>query len=199
MDSKITIGVTGGIGSGKSMVCRIIRTLGYPVFYSDTEAKKLYLSNQGVRDMVSNLFGNQAYNSGGLNRKFLAERIYEEPELKSQLEGIIHPAVRDEFARWSQEQTEQLVFNEAAILFETGGYKDYNYTILVISPEKLRMSRIMKRDRLEEEEVRKRFDSQWSDEKKKELATFLIQNDEKSLLIPQVLDVIEKIKQAENI
>ncbi len=193
------IGVTGGIGSGKSVICRIVCTLGYPVFYSDNEAKRILIENGNIRQKVISVFGEEVYSDSGLNRPFLSQKIFSEPSLKEKLENIIHPAVRDEFERWGQLQESPLLFNEAAILFETGGYKSYNYTILVTSPLELRLDRIMKRDGLDRPKVQKRFENQWSDEKKETLASFVISNDEESMLIPQVLEAINKIREVENI
>ena len=144
-------------------------------------------------------FGTDSYTDKGLNRTFLAQQIYSNPQLKSKLESIIHPAVRTHFEEWVEQQSKSLVFAEAAILFETGSYKNYNYTILVTSPLELRISRIMNRDTLSREEVQKRIDNQWSDERKKELADFTIQNNEQNLLIPQVNNIIEKIRNVENL
>ena len=195
MNSKITIGITGGIGSGKSMICRLIDTMGYPVFYSDTEAKRLLIEDSQLRDKVIQIFGEKAYDNTTLNRSFIAQQIFTNPAKKELLEGAVHPSVRKAFKQWSQTQATEFVFNEAAILFETGSYKNFHHTLLVCSPIELRIERIKKRDGISEEEIRHRINNQWSDEQKMKLADFVIQNNEKQLLIPQVIETLEKLKQ----
>lgn len=192
MNTKITIGITGGIGSGKSMVCRIISTLGYPIFYADQEAKALYFQ-ENVRRAVEQLLGSEVYTEEGLNKPFLTQQIYTNPKLKKELEAIIHPAVRSQFQQWVEQQETKLVFAEAAILFETGSYQNYHHTILVTAPKELRISRVRKRDQLSREEVLKRMNNQWSDEKKANMADFIIDNDQEQLLVPQVIELLKKL------
>lgn len=188
------IGITGGIGSGKSIVGKIISTLGFPVFYSDLEAKRIMTHDKSVVAQIKKNFGEEAYINNELNRNFLAEKIFNQPELKNRINAIVHPAVRKAFDDFAQNQKQSLVFNEAAILFETGGYKSFDATILVVADEDLRLKRVMKRDNAPQKAIRERMKNQWSDEKKKSLAEFTIENNEDDLLVPQVEKIIELLE-----
>lgn len=194
MNSKITIGVTGGIGSGKSIVCRIIHTMGYPVFYSDQSAKEILSSDPEVRAQLISLLGIEAYNGTELNRSYIAGIVFSNPDKLAAINNIVHPAVRRAFQEWSVKQKSNMVFNEAAILFETGAYKNFSTTILVTAPDDVRVNRVSQRDGLSAAEVEDRIRNQWPEAKKKELATYCIENDNVSLVIPQVLNILDQIK-----
>lgn len=194
MDKFITIGVTGGIGSGKSYVCRIIEAMGYPVFYSDFEAKKLLNTDSELIKEVRNLFGEMAYQDNQLNKVFLAEQIFKNPELRKELNGLVHPRVRAAFTKFSKDTKSPICFNEAAILFETGSYKNFSKNILVTAPESLKISRLKKRDNSTENQIKLRMDSQWTDEQKSELADFIINNDENEPLLIQITEIINSVK-----
>ncbi len=168
-------------------------SLGYPVFYSDKEAKELMTTSVEIQRNLIDLFGQNAYQNGELNRPFLAQQIFADKSKIQQMNNIVHPAVREHFNNWAKNQNSELVFNEAAILFETGAYKNFDYTILVTADESLRISRVMARDNISEEEVRNRMSKQWSDDKKVELANFVISNNENDLLIPQLNSILEKL------
>jgi dephospho-CoA kinase len=187
------IGLTGGIGSGKSIVAQILITMGYPVFFSDKAGKELMVSNRKVKAEVVELFGDKAYLNGELNRSWVAEMIFHENKLKEKLNAIIHPAVRHAFDEWSSQQKSPLVFNEAAILFETGSYRSFDATVLVTADEEIRIARTMKRDGIRREQVIARIKNQWSDEKKMKLADQIIVNNPESLLVPQVEDVLKHL------
>jgi dephospho-CoA kinase len=187
----IKVGITGGIGSGKSIIGKILTVMGFPVFNSDTEAKLLMVNNDAVIHQVKLAFGNQSYIDNQLNRKYLADQIFNDESLKNKLNQIVHPAVRQEFEKWSQRQTSGIVFNEAAILFETGRYKDFDDTILVTAAEGLRIKRVTERDNTSIEEVRKRMDNQWKDDKKKKLASFIVTNDSNKLVTPQIEHILK--------
>ncbi len=187
------IGITGGIGSGKSLVCTIFEKLGFPVFYSDLEAKRILLEDLNVKSQVISLFGNEAYSVEGLNRKLIANLIFSNEELKFKLNSIIHPVVRENFENWSNIQKAKFVFNEAAILFETGSYKNFDKTILVTAPLSIKIERVIKRDQCSQEEVVQRMNNQWSDEKKIELADYVIINDDKSSLLFQIDQLLSKL------
>lgn len=193
-NSNWTIGITGGIGSGKTTFCQVLEVLGFPVFYSDLEAKKLMMENEEVRFKVIELFGSEAYNKNGINRSFIANQIFSNPALKDKMNAIIHPAVRNHFANWKASQKSDLVFNEAAILFETGSYKQNDKNVLVIADESTRIKRIKIRDNASDEEIKKRMENQWKDEKKIPLADFVIHNNEDDLLLPQALELIQKLQ-----
>lgn len=189
----IKVGITGGIGSGKSIVAKILTVIGFPVFDSDTEAKLLMVNNSTVIQKVKEVFGEEAYIDKQLNRKYLADKIFNNEELKEQLNAIVHPAVRQEFEDWSNRQDSSLVFNEAAILFEIGRYKDFDYTILVTAPEELRIQRVIDRDKTTRKEVLKRMENQWKDEEKKALASFVINNDDEELVTLQIESILRSL------
>lgn len=187
------IGLTGGIGAGKSMVARILTTMDFPVFYSDKVGKSLMSSDTAVINKVKAVFGDQAYNNGELNRSYLANEIFNDQSLKAKLNEIVHPAVRKAFDNWKKEQSAPLVFNEAAILFETGTYKNYDYNILVTAPQETRIQRVQDRDNISKDQVLERMNNQWPDDKKRKLCDFEIINDGNTLLVPQVEKVIKMI------
>ncbi|MEX1192513.1 MAG: dephospho-CoA kinase [Brumimicrobium sp.] len=187
------IGLTGGIGSGKSIIGKILSIIGFPVFYSDAIGKMLMTEDQSVVSKVKELFGSDAYIKGKLNRTYISEKVFKNPNLKEKLNQIVHPAVRKNFDNWCSQQVTPLVFNEAAILFETGSYKNFDALILVTADEKTRINRVMKRDQVSKQQVLERINNQWSDDKKKKLADFIISNDDNDLLIPQVESIVKQL------
>ena len=189
----LKIGITGGIGSGKTTVSRIIEELGYPVFYSDIEAKALMTSNAKVIAAVKKLFGEEAYAHGNLNRTHLARVVFDNPSLLKSLNAVIHPEVRLEFESFCERnKAKKLLFNEAAILFETGAYKTFDFNVLVTADANLRIQRVIHRDNVSKNEVLSRMKNQWSDELKRPLADFIIFNNQEELM-PQIQDVIESL------
>ena len=170
------IGLTGGIGSGKSTVAEYFRELGIPVFDSDSAAKRLMNDSEQLRKEISNLFGDKAYQKGILNREFLAERVFNDAALLEGLNAIVHPAVRREFQEWVAKQDAPYVIQEAAILFEVGAYKLLDEMILVWAPKELRIKRVMKRDSKTREQVLARMDNQWGDTEKTALSDHIIEN-----------------------
>jgi dephospho-CoA kinase len=194
MKFPLKVGITGGIGSGKTMVCRILETMGYPVFYSDNEAKRIMSHHPQVRDFLIQHVGEEAYGTEGLNRALLAEKLFSNPQLLSQVNELVHPLVRQAFDEFAAAHAERaLVFNEAAILFETGAYKRFDAVVLITADEEIRIQRVMKRDQLTEIEVRNRMKRQWSDNEKMNLTNFVIENNEHTPLLIQVEQVIAKI------
>ena len=191
----LSIGLTGGIGSGKSLVAAVLEHMGYPVFYSDQEAKRLYDENPVLQKQLVDLFGPAIYRDGQLNKAFLAQQLFSNAELKAQVTALVHPLVRKAFEVWAQQQASDLVFNEAAILFETGAYKDFDATVLVTAPIETRIERVQKRDLISREAVLQRIANQWPDSKKMNLTTYIITNDGQPLL-QQIEDVISKLKTA---
>ncbi|MEY3967737.1 MAG: hypothetical protein RL137_638 [Bacteroidota bacterium] len=191
----LRIGLSGGIGSGKSTVAGILAKMGYPVFYSDHEAKRLYDENPVLQKQLVDLFGPAIYRDGQLNKAFLAQQLFSNAELKAQVTALVHPLVRKAFEVWAQQQASDLVFNEAAILFETGAYKDFDATVLVMAPIETRIERVQKRDLISREAVLQRIANQWPDSKKMNLTTYIITNDGQPLL-QQIEDVISKLKTA---
>ncbi len=170
------VGLTGGIGSGKTTVAAMFRDLGVAVYNSDIEAKRLMNEDPVLRTAIKELFGEQAYENNVLNRKLLAERVFKNKELLKALNQIVHPAVRADFKSWTELQKGSYVIQEAAILFENGGYKEFDKMILVTAPKKIRIARIKKRDDLSEKAILERMQHQWPVRKKKELAQYVIHN-----------------------
>lgn len=187
------IGITGGIGSGKSIVCSIFEKMGYPVYYSDFEAKRILTQDKAVRNQVVSFFGNEAYVGDELNRKWIADQIFNDESKKIKLNSIIHPVVRTNFENWADLQNSKIVLNEAAILFETGSYRNFDKTILVTAPEEIKIGRVVKRDKCSVEEVKQRMKNQWSDEKKIPLANFIIENDDCQSLLKQIDQILSQL------
>lgn len=184
------IGITGGIGSGKSLVAEIIKAMGYPVYNSDERAKELTESNPKIKEGLIHLFGEEIYQNGTLNKFALAQAIFSDESLREKVNALIHPIVREDFNLWALAQNNSLVFNESAILFETGSFKKFDAIILVYAPTELRIKRIMKRDNCSENEVLKRMNSQFSDEEKYQLTEFRVLNDEQTPLLVQAEKII---------
>jgi dephospho-CoA kinase len=189
------IGITGGIGSGKSTVCNVFKLLGVPVFEADMIAGKLINSNFEIKKELVQLFGNDIYNADNkLNRKKLAELIFNDDILLEKVNNIVHPAVRNEFINWKKTQNQDYVIHEAAILFESGFYKMMNFTILVSAPREIRIERVIRRDNISREQVLARMAKQWPDSEKRKFASLELVNDNKNLLIPQIIEIDKKIK-----
>ena len=193
----LKIGITGGIGSGKSVVCRIFSILGIPVFEADKEAKNLINNNQVIRNKFIHLFGSEIYTpEGPLDRKKLAEILFKDQHLLNEVNGIVHPEVRRSFVEWADRyQNAPYIIHEAAILIETGFYKMMDRTILVVAPEPVRVKRVVERDHLTEKEVAERISRQWDDSEKMKYADYIITNDDKKLIIPQVIEIDKILKE----
>lgn len=189
----MTVGLTGGIGSGKSTVARALESMGYPVFYSDLEAKRIMNSDQALRSEIIDHFGDEAYENGTLNRAYLASRIFSNPQDKSVLNQLIHPRVRANFASFAQSSSSKLIFNEAAILFETGAYTSFDKTLLITAPIETRIERVMKRDNCSRQDVLDRMSDQWTDERKIPLADHVIQNGDQDRVLEQVEKVVSDL------
>lgn len=187
------VGITGGIGSGKTTVCRIFEQLGVPVYYADDRAKMLMNTSATLREGIIAEFGPEAYTEKGLNRAYLAGLVFGTPERLAKLNALVHPAVADDFDEWvEQHAKEPYVMKEAAILFESGAYQGVDITVLVIAPEDIRIERVVGRDGVMPNDVRKRMANQWTQEHKAKLADHIINNDGFHLLIPQVLELHRK-------
>jgi dephospho-CoA kinase len=189
-------GITGGIGSGKSTVAKIFEVLSVPVYYSDERAKEIYHLPE-INKKVVDLLGDEAYFSNGvLNKKYISHQIFQNKLLLQQLNEIIHPAVDQDFNEWVKKQNTTFVLKEAAILFETELYKKLNGTILITSPLNIRIERVCKRDGISEDDVKKRIENQFSDEKKATLANWIITNDEEISLIKQSLKIYDELNKS---
>ncbi len=190
----LKVGLTGNIGSGKTVVSGIFSKLGVPVFYADNEARKLY-ERLEVKVILKSVFGGTIFNDNDeIDRSILAGIVFNDPVKLRTLNQVIHPLVRESFGRWTLDHKDHLyLLYEAAILFESGYYKDLDRIVLVMAPEELRIKRVMERDNSDREEVLNRISNQWAEDKKVPMADFIIRNDGKEMLIPQVMDVHRKI------
>lgn len=171
-----TIGLTGGIGSGKTTVARMFEEYGIPIYIADTEAKNLMHTSNVIRQELQQLLGDNVYKEGQLDRKFMADKIFNDKQLLEKVNNIIHPRVETHFQEWKKKQNAPYCIKEVAILFENGGYKRCDKTILVIADEEERVARVMKRDGVKREKVLERMKNQWSDAKKIPLADYIINN-----------------------
>lgn len=169
------IGLTGGIGSGKTTVAQMFQDLGIPVYIADDEAKKLMLAPE-VQKSIIELLGNEAYQNNQLNRAFIASKVYKDKNLLDKLNKIVHPEVGKHFKNWLICQKSPYVIKEAAILFENGSYKNCFKTILVMADKNKRISRVIKRDQTNSDKILSIMENQWADEKKMKLADFIIEN-----------------------
>lgn len=190
------VGIIGGIGCGKSVVSKIIGLMGYPVYDSDKNAKKIIDESDEIKTSLITRFGTEIYNGTNLNRKLLAEKIFSDNEARFFVNSLIHPAVLKDFIRWSELNLKKadVVFVESAILFESGFNKYVDKILLVISTDKLRIERVKKRDNALASEVRKRIQSQISQKELIKKSDFIIENDEKKSLLQQILLFLEKIR-----
>lgn len=170
------VGLTGGIGSGKSTVARMFRELGVPVYDSDSEAKQLMTSSDKVREAIIDLLGKTAYQGRELNRSFVAEKVFKNPELLQKLNAIVHPAVRNHFKEWAKAQNAPYVVQETALIFENGSQDHYDHIILVTAPLDVRLNRVMERDGVGPKAVLERMKNQMDDADKVDLAHFCIEN-----------------------
>lgn len=191
----LRIGLTGGIGSGKTTVAQIFETLGIPVYYADDAAKRLMSEDPTIKKALLDKLGPSCFDEGTLNRKYIASKVFSDPQLLAWLNGLIHPATIVDSQQWMQRQNEPYAIREAALLFESGADQGLDYIIGVAAPRKLRLQRVMKRDMATEAEVAKRMEQQWEDSKKLDRCHFIIYNDEKSLVIPQVLELDHQLRE----
>ena len=182
----IKVGITGGIGSGKSTVCRLFSLLGVPVYDSDTEARRLMNTNPAVIGKIRELLGSAAYRDGVLDRRAVGNCL-----LRERLNRIVHPAVAVDFMRWAERQTGHYVIQEAAVLFESGADRLMDATVEVAAPEALRIRRTCRRDGTDEASVRARIAAQLSEEERIARADHVIVSDDRTLVIPQVLKLHE--------
>ncbi len=173
----MTIGLTGGIGSGKTTVARMFSALDVPVYIADIEAKKLMHTSHEVRTAIIDAFGEASYEEGTLNRQYLAGVVFTDKDKLATLNAIVHPAVQKDFVQWKNKQSASYVIKEVAILFENGGYKHCDKIITVTAPTDVRLKRVMLRDGATEKEIKDRMQHQWPDEKKIALSDFVVNNE----------------------
>lgn len=189
----LKVGITGGIGSGKSTVCQVFRTLGIPVFYADEAARRLMENDLQLVAAITELFGPEAYENGRLNRPFIAGTAFREPEKLQQLNAVTHPATIQYARNWMAKQTTPYAIKEAAIFFESGSNKDVDVMIGVYAPAELRIHRAMLRDGATRQKIEARMAQQMNEEEKMKLCDYVITNDDVQAVIPQVLAIHEKL------
>jgi dephospho-CoA kinase len=188
----LKIGLTGGMGSGKTTVAKIFEVLGIPVYYADAASKRLLVEDAEIKKAVENAFGNNVYPDGILDRKFLAEQVFSNEENLRLLNSIVHPATIRDASYWMEKQSAPYIIKEAALIFESGSQQGLDYVIGVKAPLALRLQRTMKRDSITREDALARMDKQLDENIKMRLCDFIIVNDEQQLLIPQVLELHQK-------
>lgn len=193
----LKIGLTGGIGSGKTTVAKVFETLGIPVYYADDAAKRLLNTNQELKEKVIYHFGDEAYTNGELNRKYLADIVFNNKEKLDLLNSLSHPITIQDAEEWMNRQTAPYAIKEAALLFESGAAEKLDYIIGVYAPQHIRVKRVMDRDHLTTEEVVKRISRQIDEEMKMKLCNFVITNNGQQLVLPQVMELDKKFRAAE--
>lgn len=190
----LKIGLTGNIGAGKSTVSKVFAAMGVPVFDADIHGRQILSTNLEVQKQIIALLGDEVYDGNQPNRALIASKVFKNDSLLKSLNAIVHPAVGKAYDAWLAHQKSDMVIREAAILIEAGTYKDLDYIVLVTCPEEERVRRVMKRDQISEEQVRERIRKQMPEEEKKKWAKFEIVNDGSHLVVPQVLEVYQKMK-----
>lgn len=186
------VGITGGIGSGKSIVSRFLRAMGYAVYDSDAEAKRIMDGDETLKKQLSEIFGADIYAGGRLDRRALAGKVFSDALALARLNAAVHPAVRSDFRRWAEAHgNASILFMESAILAESGFTDMVDAVWLVEAPEEIRVARIVRRDSCSAQEARQRIRAQWSDEAKERYASVVLHNDGKKPLIPQILGALQ--------
>ena len=190
---QIKIGITGGIGVGKTYVSHIFNRLSFPVFNADLQAKECMTQDQQLKSDIKHAFGNKMYINGVLQKDKLADIVFNDIQALNQLNELVHPVVKKRFKNWCEKQTARIVIKEAAILFESRANLELNKVICVSANEEVRIKRVINRDNTSREQIISRIDRQISQSKKEKLSDFLIINDGIELLLPQVINIINQI------
>ena len=189
----LKIGLTGGIGTGKSIVAKVFDLLNVPVYVSDIEAKRLMNENTEIKKQLIAEFGSDVYVNHQLNRECLAKQIFADKKALEKVNRIVHPVVRKDFEFWASQQTSVYVVQESAILFDTGLYKNFDKIITVTAEQELRIKRVMERDAVDREQVEARMKNQISEEEKLKKSDFILYNNTE-LLLPQILKIDAEIR-----
>lgn len=187
----LRIGLTGGIGSGKTTVAKVFETLGVPVYYADEAAKRLMNEDEALKNQLQQQFGKEIYVDEKLDRSYLASIVFNDNKKLALLNSIVHPATIEDATRWMQQQNTPYTIKEAALIFESGSQKNLDKVIGVYAPVPLRIERVIKRDNIRKEEILLRMNKQMDEEQKMRLCDYVITNDEEQLVIPQVLALHE--------
>ena len=189
----LKIGITGGIGSGKSTVAKVFETLGIPVYYADGAAKKLMNEHESLKAALIKTFGSETYMNGELNKDFLSTKVFNDAEQLKMLNAIVHPIVIQDGEEWMAQQTTPYAIKEAAIFFETGSAAGLDYMIGVYAPQDLRILRVINRDGVSRNNVLARMEKQLDESIKMKLCDFVITNNDQQMVLPQVLSLNEKL------
>jgi len=195
----IKVGITGGIGSGKTTVCKLFEKMDIPVYYADLEAKRLMTSDKVLKQKIKKLLGNEAYfRNGRLNRKYVASIVFNDENKLSSLNGLVHPAVGIDAKKWFSDQKTKYAIKEAALLVENASYKQLDYLIVVTAPVEMRIKRVVKRDKSDYNQVKLRIANQLPEIQKKKVADFIIDNSGDVSLISQVWKIHRKLMEVKN-
>jgi len=187
------VGLTGGIGSGKTTVANMFMDMDVPVFIADVEAKRLMASSKVIKRKLIKLFGEEAYIDGVLNKPFIASKIFSDKEMLQNMNAIIHPKVGKQFKKWVLKQNAPYVINEVAILFENNSYKNYDCIVIVTAPEEERISRVLKRDNTSEKKIKAIIRNQWPEEDKVKRSDYVINNSTLNQTLKQVQSLHKKL------
>ncbi len=193
MKPGMKLGITGGIGSGKTSVCRVFNVLGIPVFSADPEARKVMESDMNIKREINKIVGKDIYPRGQLNRMELASLIFNDKNLLEKVNSLVHPVVFDNFKHWAEKQAVPYVIMEAAILFESGAYKLVDRIATIVAPLEERISRVTQRNKLNRDQVMERIKNQMSDEERIKMSDYIIDNSENEMIIPVILRINEDI------
>jgi len=190
----LRVGITGGIGSGKSTIARIFNLLGIPIYNADARAKWLMANNAHLKNSIVNAFGEDSYIGNDLNRNYLAEKVFKDKKLVNQLNSLVHPRVAEDFENWCSKQNAVYILKEAALLIESGSSQDLDYIILVSAPEDLRIKRVRNRDPERSlEQIKNIIKKQLNVKEAKASANYIIENDESQLVTPQVISIHKQL------
>ena len=187
------IGITGGIGSGKTYVAEVFRSLGISIFYADSQANKLMISSEKLIKLLKEEFSNDIYKDADLNKEKLASIVFSNSDKLQKLNSLVHPIVKEEFNNWCKKQTSPYVIKEAAILFESNSHLGLDAVICVSAPLELRKKRLCNRDNYTEKEMQNRIENQITQEDKEKQSNYIIVNDEKDLLLPQIIKIHKEL------
>lgn len=191
----LAVGITGGIGSGKSYICTVFEQLGVKIYYADARAKFLSNNSEEIITQIKSVFGKESFINGEYNRAYIASQVFNNTDKLQMLNDIIHPAIEKDYQKWIEKHKyEPYTLKEAAILFESGTYKLLDKTILVTAPLDTRIKRVVERDQTTVEAVQNRIKKQWPTEKIIPLADFILENDGKKLILPQIIKLDKKLK-----